>query len=183
MITIDELQALNGKVTYNPLGVVKIRVNYDEFWHFYSDKTPVTLKENIHTHPYSYESKILFGGIRHHIYDVEPTDEETLHKYQKRGRVRTAPLITIHENVNVIQSAVFDTYKNNSYYIHNCVLHQTELLTSKCVTYLKAEPWVHQVFFIKKEGIDFSVEDVRQKASVAECWEIIEYTLNDDDNN
>jgi hypothetical protein len=182
MINIDELRALNGKVTYNPLGVVKLRLNYDEFWHFYSDKTPVVLNVNIHSHPYSYESKILKGSLRHHIHSVEETDEETSRNFQVRGRSNKSPMVIKYENINVKEVVTFDTHVDSSYYIRHSVLHQTELLTEKCVTYLKAEPWQKQVFFVMDKDKTYTREDLFQRATTAECWEIIEHTLNEDNS-
>ncbi len=179
MISIDELRALNGKVTYNPLGVVKLRLGFSKFWHFYSDKTPVVLETNIHTHPYPYESKILKGGIRHHIYEVEETDEETTQHFLTRGYSNKSPMVVKYENVNVKEVVTFDTFVDDSYYIRNGVLHETELLTDKCVTYLNAEPWVDELFFIMPKDVTYTREQLFQRATTAECWEIIEYTLSD----
>ncbi|MGV7235524.1 MAG: hypothetical protein ACQ9ET_04625 [Nitrosomonadaceae bacterium] len=182
MITIDELRALNAHVTYNPLGVVKLRVNYDEFWHFYSDKTPVALEDNIHSHPYTYESKILFGGLRHHIYDVIPV-EKSHQRYDARfGISNKTPITTLHENVEPVKLTSFDTYKDDSYYIKHSTLHKIEVITPKCVTYLKAEPWVKQLFFVVDKDNVYTRKDIAQRATTDECWEIIEYTLNDEDN-
>jgi len=182
MISIDELRALNGKVSYHAMGVVKLRVNFDEFWHFYSDRTPIP-KGNTHSHPYAYESKILFGGVRHYICDVVSTTKETQHNYQARiGRVGT-PLTVIHDNINIIESATFDTYKNDTYYINHSTLHKIEPLTRKCVTYLKAEPWQDKLYFVVDKNKTHTRKEVlTQRASRDECWEIIEYTLDDEDN-
>ena len=182
MITIDELRKLNGRVRYSAMGVVKIGVDFKEFWHFYSDQTPIP-EGNIHSHPYAYESKILFGGIRHSIYDVVPIEEETQQNYQARfGRAGT-PLTVIHDNIDIIESATFDTYKNDEYYIDHSTLHKIAPLTSKCVTYLKAEPWQNKLYFVVDKDRQYTREEaLAQRASESECWEIIRYTLDDDDN-
>lgn len=184
MITIDELRKLNGRVTYHALGTVKLNVGFKEFWHFYSDKTPVALDENIHSHPYSYDSKILFGGIRHHIYDVIPTEEKRVNSYKRRAKHGSkVELDVIHENIDVLETITFDTYKDDTYYINHSTLHKIELITPKCVTYLKAQPWQDNLFFVVHEDWNMTRKEIlTQKASNAECWEIIEYTLNDEDN-
>jgi hypothetical protein len=184
MVSIDELRAINGTVSYHPMGVVKLRKNYDEYWHFYSDKTPVALDTNIHSHPYSYESTILFGGLRHHIHDVVPTEEERQNSYQGRfKRSNKTPLTVIHENVDVITSTTFDTYKDDTYYIKHSTLHKIDVITPKCVTYLKAEPWQSNLFFVVAKDWNMTREQIlTQKATAAECWEIIKYTLDDEDN-
>lgn len=184
MLTIDELRAKNGVVTYHPMGVVKLRVNWDEFWHFYSDKTPVALDENIHSHPYTYDSTILFGGLRHYIYDVVPTEEKRPNSYQGRfGRGHKTPLTVVHENVDILETTRFDTYKGDSYYIKHSTLHKIEQIMPKTVTYLKAEPWQEQLFFVVHEDWKWTKEELMtQKATPDECWEIIEYTLDDEDN-
>lgn len=184
MMTIDGLRSLNGIISYHPMGVVKLRRNPREYWHFYSDKTPVDLNTNIHSHPYSYKSQIVFGGLRHYIHDVVPTEEERENSYQGRfGRSNQTPLTVIHKNVDVITSAVFDTYKDDSYNIKHSTLHKVDRVTPKCVTYLKAEPWQDQLFFVIHEDWKMTREELRtQKATASECWEIIEYTLDDEDN-
>jgi len=183
MISIDELRALNGHVTFHAFGVVKLRVKANEYWHFYSDKTPVVIENNIHSHPYEYESKILFGGIRHHIYNVEPTTEKTQNSYQAKIGLTRDLLTMVHDNVNVIKSAVFDTYKDDTYYISHSTLHEVELITPKCVTYLKSGPYLRKFFLVVEEGVTYTREQVlTQRATESECWEIIRYTLDDEDN-
>ena len=182
MISIDELRKLDGRVTYNALGVVKLRANFNEYWHFYSDKTPIP-EGNIHSHPYEYESRILFGGIQHKIYEVVPTTQESQYNYRGRfGRAGT-PQHIIHDNIDIIESATFDTYKNDTYYINHSTLHRVESLTPKCVTYFKAGPWQEKLYFVvDKDRVYTRKEVLTQKATPDECWEIIEDILNDEDN-
>ena len=184
MTTVDQLRRLNGTVTYHRFGVVKLRVK-DQFWHFYSDRTPVVLKENIHSHPYPYESKILFGGIRHHIYAVKPSEEESKQNYRMRMRMsgNTSPLNVVYDNIELIKSATFDTYKQDTYTIEHSVLHQIELITPKCVTHLTAGRWGNPVYFVLNKELEFTKDDIWQRVSTDECWEIIEYTLDDEDNS
>jgi len=181
MTTVDQLRRLGGRVTYHQFGVVKLKVR-NQFWHFYSDQTPIP-PGNIHSHPYAYESRILFGGIRHYICDVVPTTEETQHSYQARiGRVGT-PLTVIHDNIEIIESVTFDTYKGDSYYINHSTLHKVAPITEKCVTYLKAEAWYDKLYFVVDRDKVYTREDaLTKKATSDECWEIIEYTLDDEDN-
>ena len=183
MVSVDQLRALNGHVTYNPLGVVKLRIGYRRFWHFYSEDTPAVLKENIHSHPYSFESRIIKGSVRHQIYHVEETDQETDYNFRVRGKSKDSPLVVKYENINYHKVLEFDTNEGDTYNIHHSVLHQIELTSPKAVTVLSAGPWVESVQFVMRKDVNYTKEELFQRATEAECWEIIEHILSDENNS
>ena len=75
MITIDELKKLGGRIAYTPVGLIRIEYDKHHLYHFYSEHAPPLVIENIHTHPHSFTSNVLKGGIRNDIYRYEETEE------------------------------------------------------------------------------------------------------------
>ncbi len=181
MITIDELRRLNGRITYQPLGAVRITFRKNLIYQFYSKLTPPVNPDNYHTHPYSFNSTIIKGGIRNHIYHFEESNEETKCRLQARACRRGVPLTTVYENVNFNEVLTYDTYEGNSYDMHYTVMHKIEPLGPKVISLLRKGPAEDDVLFIFDKTVHFTEEELFDLKTKDECWEIVEYTLNDND--
>lgn len=182
MITIDELRKLDGKITYTPLGVIRYVFRESYMYHFYSDQAPIVLVDNMHTHPHSFKSTVMKGGIQNHIYHYEKSMEETEYNLRSRpypGRGKATVKIE-EDNVDFNEVLTFDTNVGDSYNIDHTTMHRVKLLTPKVVTLLKCSPSIgaeSNVFFIMKKETDYTADQWVGLKTEKECWEAVEYTL------
>lgn len=182
MITIDELRKLNGRISYTPVGVVRLVFREKYMYHFFSDQAPPVLIDNIHTHPHSFKSIIKKGGIRNHVYRYEKSEDETEYNLASRlypGRAK-ATLKIEENNINFNKVLTFDTLEGGSYNINHTTMHEIELLAPKVVTLLNCSPYIgamSKVLFIMKKDTVYTKEQLFNLKTEKECWEIVEYTL------
>jgi hypothetical protein len=99
---------------------------------------------------------------------------------------------TIHENIEPLNVCTFDTVARESYFLQRGVYHHVESVTPKLITCMDIVPptkeelasrntyWPQKAQFIIDKRIPY-VGVYSQPRSEKECWEIIEYTINDND--
>jgi hypothetical protein len=184
MITVDQLRKMGGRIAYTPVGLIRIEPNNKQLWHFYSPDAPPILTNNIHTHPQSFTSKVLKGGIRNHIYRVNDVEEETEHcvrcvKFRvspDKTKSSTKKAEIVRENVSYEKTVTFDTYAGGEYYLHYLTMHKVEILEPKTVTVLDCQPYIGafpDVFFVMGKDVFYTTEQLHNRKSTKECWEIV----------
>lgn len=181
MITIDELRKLGGLAKYNGTGVVKLHVGRTQIYRFYSDMA-TTVSEDIHEHRCNFTSTVLKGVLKNYIYDVAGQDPASILEIVRSKCEANAEKIIEVPNAVLIEQCNFTTMPGESYYLAYNVLHQIERVTPKVVTLMQKEPNVQEAARIVMDtSITEYVCPISVKKSEKECWEIIEYTLNDND--
>jgi hypothetical protein len=180
MLNIDELRKIAvRKVVYHPLGAIRLTFgkNFENVYHFYSDKTPMLSADNIHTHPYSFKSTIIKGGVRNHVYHWEESNEPTKHCMMRKECRAGETWNFEHSNVTYNKVLTFDTYENNSYTIDYTVMHKIELLAPKVISLLEKSAVMQEPTFILPQDKLYTEEELFDLKPEDECWEIIKYTL------
>lgn len=177
MITIDEFRKMDGRIRSTPIGAIRLVVGVNTLYHFYSDKMPLVLVDNMHTHPFSFKSTVIKGGIQNQLYRYEISTEDAEYNLRLRSWPITSPMKIIHEHVNVEKILSFNTYEGASYNIDCSVMHKVELLTPKLITFVEGSENSSDVFFVMKKGVDYTKEQLHNLKTQDECWEIVEYTL------
>jgi hypothetical protein len=183
MITVDSLKKLGGKISYTPVGVIRLEFAKDRMYHFFSEHAPPILSDNIHTHPHSFVSNVIKGGIRNHIYQIQDSDTETEHCV-KRFKFRTEnkdEKLTMHkENVTFHEATRFDTYAGGTYRIDSTTMHEIDILEPKTITLLTCTPYIAaltDVYFLMKKEVSYTREQLHNLKTTQECWEIVADTL------
>lgn len=183
MITIDQLRALGGKPHYMGLGCVKYVFKHSGqscAYHFYSDKAEI-LVEDIHEHRFGFTSTVKKGILKNYIYDVHGTDPESTLQVERGECKSGAERVVEVANANVVELCTFVTEPEQSYHLHQTTLHRIECLTPKVITMIRREPMIETMPRFITDTAKPSVCAFSQPKPVKECWEIIEYTLNDND--
>lgn len=181
MITIDELRRIAIKQpTYMGLGMIKVSIPHSAYRFYCPDVAPQTTDQH-HTHTNSFQSTVLKGVLRNIVYDVTPVDYETNWQWtQGKCSPRCTPEV-IHENVEPVETLRFDTLVDSGYQIDAQVFHRIELVTDKVITKLTVTErgTVDPIYILDKKLGYQSPWAVRK--TPAECWEAIEYILDDND--
>ena len=181
MITIDQLRALNGRPHYMGLGVVKYPFRKNQSYHFYSDKAKV-LVEDIHEHRFSFTSNVIKGKLKNYIYDICGANPASTLRVERGECAPDVKRDIIASNINLIELCTFVTEPGQEYHIHYTTLHRIECLTTKVITLLNKElPFAQTTPRFITDTANPSVCAFSQPKPTSECWEIIEYTLNDND--
>ena len=178
MITVDELRERGGYPHYLGLGVIKCRIGADESYHFYSDRAPVLVNQ-IHDHRFGFTSTVLKGRLKNTIYNTDGQDPNSTLQIERGECKKDAERVVITPNAKFVKACEFFTSAGESYYIAYDSLHQVEYLTPKIITHLFKEP-ITQVE--PRFVVDTTVPRVcamSEPKTQDECWEIIEYTIND----
>lgn len=178
MITIDELRKMGGYPHYLGLGVIKCRIGKDEAYHFWSDRSPV-LVDQIHDHRFGFTSTVLKGVLKNTIFVVDGQDPDSMLQVERGECKEGAEREILVPNAKMKEVINFTTAPGESYYIAYDTLHQIELMTPKVITHIKKEPFSQMA---PRYVVDTSIERVcamSQPKTQDECWEIIEYTIND----
>ncbi|MGV7235523.1 MAG: hypothetical protein ACQ9ET_04620 [Nitrosomonadaceae bacterium] len=184
MITVDELRKMGGRIAYTPVGLIRIEPNKYQLYHFYSPDAPPILEENVHTHPQSFKSTVIKGGIRNHIYRVDDVMEETDYcvrcvKFRvppalQQSSTKTAKVV--RKNVSYEKCVTFDTYEGNNYDLHYTTMHEVEILEPKTATILDCRPHIGaypDVFFVMGKDVSYTKEQLHNRKTEKECWEIV----------
>ncbi len=182
MITIDGLKQLGGKISYAPVGAIRLEFSKERLYHFYSEDAPAILVDNIHTHPHSFSSKVIKGGIRNHIYHVEDSEKETFHCVNHIGfRTGKKEQMTMHrENVTFQEVVRFDTYADGTYTIDSTTMHMTDILEPKTITLVECSPYIGALtdtYFLMHKDVSYTREELHNLKTKQECWEIVADTL------
>ena len=177
MITIDEFRKMDGRIRFTPIGAIRLVVGVNTHYHFYSDKMPLVLIDNMHTHPFSFKSTVLKGGIQNQVYSYEESTEDAEYNLRSRGWPIRTPMKIIHPHVSIKKMLSFDTYEGETYNIDYSIMHRVEQLTPKLITFIEGSEDTADVFFIMKKGKNYTEEELFHLKSRKECWEIVEYTL------
>ena len=145
------------------------------------------IADNIHTHPHSFTSKVIKGGIRNHIYRVEDSVPET--DYCVRSILFRVPLTKndgtktatiVRENVSYEKTVTFDTYEGREYQIHKSTMHMIDILEPKTITLLTCNPYIGaspETYFVMGKDVSYTKEQLHNTKSKSECWEIVADTL------
>ena len=121
------------------------------------------------------------GELKNYIYDVAGQDPASTLQVE-RGECLPGAERTIEiPNANVIEMCAFTTVAGQSYHIAYDTLHRVECMTPKVITLLDKElPFQQENPRFITDAANPSPCAFSQPKSEKECWEIIEYTLNDD---
>ena len=179
-LTVDGLRKLDGYAHYMGLGVVKYVFRNNRSYHFYSELAPI-LVEDIHEHRFGFTSKVIKGELKNYIYDIDGQDPDSTLQVE-RGECSPGAERTIEvPNANVVEMCTFTTVAGQSYHIAYDTLHRVECVTPKVITLLDKElPFQQENPRFITDAANPSPCAFSQPKSEKECWEIIEYTLNDD---
>ncbi len=181
MITIDQLRALDGRPHYMGLGCVKyVFRGGSQAYHFYCDKAEI-LVEDIHEHRFGFTSTVKKGTLKNYIYEVHGTDPESTLQVERGECTAGAERIVEVANANVVEICTFITEPGQSYTLQQTTLHRIECISPKVVTLINRQPMVEQTPRFITDAANPSVCAFSKPKSVDQCWEIIEYTLNDND--
>lgn len=185
MITIDKLRDLSrsygSNPHYNGIGMIRLRVSETQAYLFYSDLA-VPFVNDIHDHRYSFSSDILRGTLRTDVYKFTESDEYTDLNIVRRYWGDREPEITA-PNINLYKVCTFDAVEGETYNIDYRVFHHVTKTTPKLITCMTTQPlpWpVEANQFIESKSNPSAAIDFKTM-SKGECWEVIEYTLNDND--
>lgn len=177
-LTVDKLRKLGGYPHYLGLGVIKCRLKDDLSYHFYSERSPAIV-DNIHEHRFGFTSTVLKGRLKNIIYDVDGSNPESTLQVE-RGECRPGVERVIEvENAKIIELCSFITPPGESYHIESYTLHRIQWLTDKGITFLEKEPVVRIDPRFVEDISKPRVCAMSQPKSKEECWEIIEFTLQD----
>jgi len=181
MITVDELRALDGHAQYMGLGVIKYAFRKNRAYHFYSNKI-LSIVDDIHEHKFGFTSTVIKGELKNYIYEIDGTDPNSTLQVERGVCGRDTIRTLVQSNINLVESCTFTTRPGQSYHIEYTTLHKIECLTPKVITLLTKELPLSQLDpqFIT-DATKQAVCAFSQPKSDAECWELIEYTLSDDD--
>jgi hypothetical protein len=151
-------------------------------YHFFSVHAPPIIADNIHTHPHSFTSNVIKGGIRNHIYRIDDAERETNYCVRRlRFRADPAtPVETVRDNVSYEKTVTFDTYAGNEYDIHNTTMHKIELLEPKTITLIECSPHIGaliDVYFVMDKNTSYTKEQLHNRMNKVKCWEIVADTL------
>lgn len=181
MITIDHLRALKGKPHYMGLGCVKyVFRGGSQAYHFYCDKAEI-LVEDIHEHRFGFTSTVKKGTLKNYIYEVHGTDPESTLQVERGECKPGAERIVEVANANVVEVCTFVTDPGQSYTLHQTTLHRIECITPKVVTLINRKELVEPMPRFITDAANPSVCAFSKPKSEKECWEIMEYTLDDND--
>jgi len=185
MITIDKLRDLSrsygSKPHYNGIGMIRLRVGETQAYLFYSDRSEPFVND-IHNHRYSFSSFIVKGILRTDVYKFTKSDKYTDLNVVRRYWDNTKPEI-LAANINLYKVYTFDAIEGDTYNIDYRVFHHVTKQTPKLITCMttQPEPWpVKANQFIESKSNPSEPIDAKTMP-IGECWEAIEYTLNDND--
>lgn len=188
MITIDEIRALAKQSSsiprYNGLGMIRLHLR-NEAYMFYSKQTE-PFNHTIHDHRYSFTSTVLKRTLRNRLYSFVEVNYDTDYlvtyknmvgkiDYETYGR-------TMYENVEVSEACMFETKAGQQYHLDRSAFHSAEAVTDSvitCMTRPSDPAWEAMSRFIVSRSKPYESVYSRPKTE-KECWEIIEYTINDD---
>lgn len=180
MYTIDELRKLAGdmKPSFCGTGALKLKTTAGAF-RFYNEKLIPRHNNEIHTHTYGFNSKILKGTLRQVFYDVVESDQETNYQLTEGVCKKGCPPEVIIENVEIIETLRTDTCAGSEYTIQSTVFHEVEFMTDSIITILN--PFVKGPVprFVRDKTIGYICPWGDTRITPNECWEIIEVMLND----
>ena len=184
MISIDYLRKeatkRNSVPNYNGLGMVRLPL-HGRGYLFYSDRAPA-INHTIHLHRYSFTSTVVKGTIRNFLYTFEATDQEADFMLTQKDMANKVDSIgeIIHPNISITNTCTFDTIAGQKYDMHKSVFHHVESVTDKLITRMEptSHPYDPTALFLMNKHIEY-VGVYSQPKSPEECWDIIEYTIND----
>jgi hypothetical protein len=182
MITIDELRKMGGRIAYTPVGVIRLEFSKERMYHFFSEHAPPVLIDNIHTHPHSFISKVIKGGIRNHIYHVEDSEEETVHcvRHFAFRTGKKSQMEICRENVTFQEAVRFDTYTGGTYTIDSTTMHTIDILEPKTITLVECSPYIAaltDIYFLMHKDVSYTQEELHNLKTKQECWDIVADTL------
>ena len=179
MLTIDELKALNGtNPFYMGLGIIKYRITDSIAYHFYCDQTP-TIVDGINEHGWNFKSTIIKGILRNRIYIVDGQDPTSTLQVERGVCTVNSKRVIEVPNANVIELYTFDRAEGESYTLKHDMLHRVETITNKVITMVEMEmPFAQRESRVIIDTTQAPICAFSKPKSVAECWEIIEYTLD-----
>ena len=176
-LSLDYLKSLGATPHYNGLGVVKLPINKKYSYHFYSELAPI-MCENIHEHRFSFKSTVLKGTLRNFIYTIKTGNPDSSLVMEQGRCVSGSDKTVIRTEFDLEDSLTFDTVAGQYYWIRHDQLHKVQAITNTVITFVEKEPEVM--------GEGRLIQDVAHPQPcafsapkpAAECWDIIEYTLN-----
>lgn len=161
--------------------MIRLRVSETQAYLFYSDLSEPFVND-IHNHRYSFSSHIIKGTLRTEVYKFTETDEyRDLNVVRRYWDMREPDIIAA--NIDLYKVCTFDAIEGDTYNIDYRVFHHVTKQTTKLVTCMttQPEPWpVEANQFIESKSQP-SAPITAKQMSKERCWEVIEYTLNDND--
>lgn len=179
MLTIDYLRrSAARRPMYMGLGIIKLRTSSRSAYRFYCDEVAEQTVDQVHTHTFSFNSKILKGVLRNIIYDVTPVDFETDYKLTQGRCSKNTPPETTVENVTMTETFRIDSPVGTDYFMDSQTFHRIELVTDKLVTFKHTtdDPEIHPQF-VEDKRLGY-VNPWANKKTSEQCWEAIKYILD-----
>ena len=176
-LTLDYLRGLGAKPHYNGLGVVKLPINSKYSYHFYSELAQA-ICENVHEHRFSFRSTVLKGTLRNFLYTIKSGNPDSSLILEQGSCLPGSVKETMEAGFDLEDSVTFDTSAGQSYWIRYDQLHKVQALTNTVITFLEKEQAVITEGRIIQDTENPAPCAFSAPKTAAECWDIIEYTLN-----
>lgn len=171
MITLEYLKNNHDEIHYFGLGFIQIKIGKTNF-HFYTDKWGV-VEDNIHTHKYSFKSKILKGSLTQFIY--KEVKGEEYNKTMCDCKEGTEDQFLKKTNLKEI---IKMTLSPETVYEIDCnTIHKVE--SNFCITkiekgeYIKEKASIYKPFNMPKDVCPFFKVDKK------ELWKEVERMINE----
>lgn len=89
--------------------------------------------ENIHNHRWDFESKVLWGSLPMHLYEVVEGNSHRLHTYLRKGRLY---IIQYLRKIGVIESPLINIRAGKKYVMKNSLYHKIATVKMLTITYM-----------------------------------------------
>jgi hypothetical protein len=180
MLTIDYLKRhAFKKPHYMGVGFIKVKTK-EGVYRFYCEEVAKQTIDRVHSHNFSFKSRILKGVLTNVIYDIVVVDYETNHRLIECACRQGAQSVTLHENIETPETARFNIAPGGSYWIEGKTMHRIEYGTQKVITFkTESVPSEHMGRYAE-DKITPIPDPWGAPKTVKQCWDAIEYILTDD---
>ena len=177
-LSMDYLRGLGAKPHYMGLGVIKLPINQRYSFHFYSERAEI-ICEDPHTHRFGFTSTVIKGVMDNYIYKADSSETPTSYVLEYGKCEPGSEMELIKDNVEPRVVTQFRSTAGTSYTIDKDVIHKIHCISPKVITFLKKDS--------KESDSGYFIVDTENRSPcplsfpkpVAECWDIIEYTMAD----
>lgn len=172
--TIEYLKDNNTGIYYFGLGFIQVKIGDDVRYNFYHPElTPCFVKgEEIHTHPYDFESHILKGCLEEFLYNVTPTGDGDWEMCSIDCKGTNTKLFPCNVDIdNLLFHIQGQSYERSYATLHSVVANvPTVTKLTKKLRYGKA-------FALMPNGKDCCSPFISYE-SEERCWEVVEEILS-----
>jgi len=179
-LSMDYLRGLGAKPHYMGLGVIKLPINQRYSFHFYSERAEV-ICEDPHNHRFGFKSTIIKGTMDNYIYSAEQSETPTPYVLEFGKCEPGSSMEIVKHNVQPKVIAQFTNTAGTSYSIEQETIHKVKCVTPKVITFLEKQRKLTEVGYFIVDTENRTPCPLSFPKPVDECWDIIEYTLVDND--